>query len=57
MEDLQVGLWLVVRGFIIHPMFENTLVKQKDREEDVRVNWESTEKKTYDSTLFNYKYF
>lgn len=44
-EDLQVGLWLVVGGFIIHPMFENTLVKQKDREEDVRVNWESTEKK------------
>ena len=31
--------------------------KTKDREEDVRVNWESTEKKTYDSTLFNDKYF
>ena len=31
--------------------------KTKDREEDARVNWESTVKKTYDSTLFNYKYF
>ena len=31
--------------------------KTKDTEEDVRVNWESTEKKTYGSTLFNYKYF
>ena len=29
MEDLPVGLWLVVGGFVIHPMFENTLVKQK----------------------------